>query len=428
VAESIGNRIKSAWNAFRSKDEQIEHPHLMDTYIVGANRPERPRPRAFKERSIIDSIFTRLSIDFAAVEIRHVRLDKEGRYVSDMDSYLNDCLTVEANLDQGARAFRQDIAMSLFEQGVIAIVPVDTTLNPNDSASYDILTMRVGEIKGWHAQKVTLKLYNERTGKREEVQVDKTIAAIAENPFYSVMNEPNSTLQRLNNKLMLLDVVDEQSSSGKLDIIIQLPYAIKTDLRTKQAETRRLAIEKQLKGSQYGIAYIDGTEKITQLNRPAENNLLAQVEYLTAMVYSQLGLTDEILKGTADEATMLNYQNRTIEPVVAAVVEAMHRRFTTKTGRTQGQAIKYFQDVFKLVPISQVSEIADKLVRNRVVTGNEIRTDVLGWKPIDDPTADQLQNPNMPVQKSPDTSSPTPPEPVVATDPHEEKGILQNGV
>jgi hypothetical protein len=331
----------------------------------------------------------------AAVEIRHVRLDEQGRYMDDMDSGLNECLTLSANLDQAARAFRQDIAMTIIDKGVAAILPIETNVNPNRSGGYDIVNMRVGEVVSWYPKHVTVSVYNENTGQRQEITVDKRIVAIVENPLYAVMNSPNSTLQRLMRKLNLLDAIDEQSGSGRLDLIIQLPYVIKSEARRQQAEQRRSDIEKQLKDSQYGIAYTDGTEKITQLNRPAENNLLKQVEYLTEMLYSQLGLTADIMNGTADATAMLNYQNRTIEPIVTATTESMRRTFLTKTARTQRQSIEYFQDPFKLVPLTDIAEIADKLGRNEVVTSNEIRS-AIGLKPAKDPKADKLINSNMP--------------------------------
>lgn len=393
----IGNRLKHAWNAFTN--QPVEDPLAgLDAFSSGVGyttRPDRTRFRVSNEQSIISSIYTRLGIDAAAVDIRHVRLDEAGRYKEDIDSGLNNCLNVEANLDQAARAFRQDIFMTLFDKGVIAIVPVDTSLNPNVTGGYDILTLRVGHIVEWKPRHVRVDLYNEQTGRREKVLLEKRFVAIVENPLYSIMNEPNSTLQRLIRKLNLLDAVDEQSSSGKLDMIIQLPYVIKSDARRAQAEQRRKDIEFQLKGSQYGIAYTDGTEKITQLNRPAENNLLKQVEYLTTMLYSQLGLTAEVMNGTADEKTMLNYINRTIEPVLAAVAEAMARSFLTKTARSQKQAIGYFRDPFKLVPMSDLAEMADKFTRNEIVTSNEFRG-FMGLRPSEDPKADQLVNSNMP--------------------------------
>lgn len=394
---AIGDRLKHAWNAFTNQD-----PHRIHSYDMGAGysvRPDRVRVSMSNERSIISSIYTRLSIDIAGNAIRHVRLDKEGRYISDMDSGLNECLMVEANIDQAARAFRQDIAMTIFDRGVAAIVPVDTTINPLKTGGYDIKTMRVGEITGWFPRHIRVNLYNEATGRREEITIEKSVVAIVENPLYSVMNEPNSTLQRLIRKLNLLDAVDEQTSSGKLDLIIQLPYVIKSEARRQQAEKRREDIEFQLKGSKYGIAYTDGTERITQLNRPSENNLLKQVEYLTAMLYSQLGLTEEVMNGTADEKAMLNYTNRTIEPVLSAITEGMKRSFLTKTARSQNQSIMYFKDPFKLVPIEDIAEIADKFTRNEILSGNEIRQ-YIGIKPSRDPKADELRNSNMPVSKT----------------------------
>ena len=395
------DRLRHAWNAFTNEEQRNSLPDYGASYTAN---PSRTRRGWSNERSIITSIHTRLSIDVAASEIRHVRVDDEGRYVEDVSSGLNECLTVEANLDQAARAFRQDIAMTMFEKGVAAVVPVDTTLNPQLSGSFDIKTMRVGEIVAWFPDKVRVKLYNEAKGFREEVTLDKRVVAIAENPLYSVMNEPNSTLQRLVRKLALLDVVDEKTASGKLDIIIQLPYVIKSETKRDQAEQRRKDIENQLTGSQYGIAYTDGTEKITQLNRPAENNLMAQVEYLTNMLYGQLGLTEEIMNGTADEKTMLNYYNRTIDTALTAIVEAMRRSFLTKTARSQKQSIQYFRDPFKLVPITDIAEIADKFTRNEILTGNEIRS-AIGAKPSKDPRANDLRNSNMPTK---DTGSPEP--------------------
>jgi hypothetical protein len=351
------------------------------------------------ERSIISSIYNRLGIDVAAVDIRHVRLDDENRFLADMDSGLNNCLTVEANIDQGARAFRQDIAMTLFDKGVIAIVPVDTSVNPLTSGGFDIKTMRVGHIVGWYPKAVRVNVYNENSGRREEITLPKSYVAVVENPLYTVMNEPNSTLQRLIRKLNMLDAVDEQISSGKLDMIIQLPYTIRSEARREQANQRRKDLESQLNGSKYGIAYADGTEKITQLNRPLENNLLKQIEYLTTMLYSQLGLTPEVMNGTADEATMKNYYNRTIEPIIEAVVEAMRRTFLTKTARSQKQGIMAFRDPFKLVPISEIAEIADKFTRNEIASSNDIRQ-AIGWKPSKDPKADQLVNSNMPQSQT----------------------------
>jgi hypothetical protein len=333
-------------------------------------------------------------LDVAAINIQHTRLDKDGRFTETVNSPLNNCLTLEANIDQSGRAFIQDIVMSMLDEGCVAIVPVDTDINPKVSSSYDIYTMRTAKIIEWMPKHVRVKLYNDRKGEKEDIILPKSMVAIVENPLYSVINEPNSTMQRLVRKLALLDGVDEQSSSGKLDLIIQLPYVIKSEARRKQADERRKDIEMQLSGSKYGIAYADGTERITQLNRPLENNLLKQIEYLTGMLYSQLGITQSILDGTADEKTMLNYYNRTIEPIVSAIVDAMKRRFLTKTARTQGQTISYFRDPFRLVPVIELAEIADKFTRNEIMTSNEIRQ-VIGMKPSDDPKADELINSNL---------------------------------
>lgn len=405
---TIGSRLKHAWNAFLdqipSDQDHIKSFDIRNDYgLAYGGRPDRRRLTFSNERSIISSIYTRLSIDVASVEIRNVRLDNNNRYVGDIDSGLNNCLTLEANIDQAARAFRQDIAMTLFDKGVAALVPVDTTINPSTSGGFDIKTLRVGEIVAWRPRHVKISLYNEAKGRREEILLEKKFVAIVENPLYAVMNETNSTLQRLIRKLNLLDAVDEQSSSGKLDLIIQLPYVIKSEARRQQAEQRRHDIEFQLKGSQYGIAYTDGTEKVTQLNRPAENNLLKQVEYLTSMLYTQLGLTEEVMSGTADEKAMLNYYNRTIEPILTAITEAMKRTFLTKTARSQRQSVMYFRDPFKLVPVNDIAEIADKFTRNEILSSNEIRS-VIGFKPSTDPKADQLMNSNMPAPSEPATS------------------------
>ena len=400
--------LKHAWNVFsfrESRDLRRNSPWPVQPIPSNAfveygpaygTRPDRVRFRIPNERSFISSIYTRLSIDVASVDMRHVRLDDNKRYTQDMDSGLNNCLTVEANIDQAARAFRQDVAMTLFDRGVAVLVPVDTTVNPERSGGFDILTIRVGDVVTWYPNHVRVSVYNERFAKREEITLHKSSVAIVENPLYSVMNEPNSTLQRLLHKLILLDAIDEQSASGKLDLIIQLPYVIKSEARRQQAEQRRTDIEFQLKGSQYGIAYTDGTEKITQLNRPAENNLMSQVEYLTAMLYGQLGLTEEVMNGTADEKAMLNYWNRTIEPVLTAMVESMRRSFLTKTARTQKQDVMFFRDPFRLVPIENIAEIADKFTRNEIMTSNEIRQ-VVGLAPHSDPKADKLINSNMPA-------------------------------
>jgi len=393
---ALTTKIKHAWNAFVSDEDRFREPAYVEGAFGSVGRPDRPRLFFSNERSIISSIYTRISIDVAAINFRHARLDDQDRFQEEIPSYLNNCLKVEANLDQAASAFRQDIVETLFDKGVAAIVPVVTTLNPQTSGGFDIKTMRVGEVVQWYPQHVKVSVYNEAKGKRFNLILEKKTVAIVYNPLYQVMNEPNSTLQRLIRKLNMLDVVDEASSSGKLDLIIQLPYVVKSESRRTQAEQRRKDIELQLKGSQYGIAYTDGTEKITQLNRPTENNLLKQVEYLTTMLYGQLGITEEIMSGTADEAAMLNYHNRTIEPITRAIKEAMDRAFLTKTARAQKQAILPYRDPLKFVPIGQIAEIADKLARNEIASSNEIRTS-MGWKPSKDPKADELRNSNMPA-------------------------------
>lgn len=396
MAQGFSSRIKHAWNAFVTPNEQRKMEPSTQYYGASSGfRPDRTRLSVSNGRSIVASIYNRIGIDVAGIGIRHVRTDDENRYLEDIDSGLNSCLTLEANIDQAARAFRQDVVMTLFDRGCVAIVPVDTTISPLESGGFDIRTLRVGWIVTWYPQHVRVNLYNEKTGLREEITLPKTMVGIIENPLYTVMNEQNSTLQRLISKLNLLDAVDEQSASGKLDLIIQLPYVIKSEARRQQAEQRRKDIEFQLKGSQYGIAYTDGTEKITQLNRPAENQLMAQIEFLTTMLYGQLGITEEVMNGTADEKTMLNYWNRTIEPLLDAIVEAMRRTFLTKTARTQKQTIMYFRDPFKLVPISEIADIADKFARNEILASNEIRQ-AIGIKPSKDPKADLLVNSNMP--------------------------------
>lgn len=398
---SLGARLKHAWNAFTDSDSARNRPlevsSLGGSYFGG--RPDRMRPRFSSERSIISSIYTRIGIDVAAVPMRHVRLDDQKRYLEDIDSGLDSCLTLEANLDQAGRAFRQDVAMTIVDEGVAVIVPVDTTLSPEESGGFDIKTMRVGRVMSWFPKHVRVSVYNEARGQREEITLPKSTVAIVENPLYTVMNEPNSTLQRLIRKLNLLDTVDEQSSSGKLDLIVQLPYVIKSEARRQQAEQRRKDIEFQLKGSQYGIAYTDGTEKIVQLNRAVENNLLPQIQELKTQLYGELGLTAEIMNGTADEKVMLNYYARTIEPLLDAIVEAMVRSFLTKTARTQGQSIMYFRDPFKFVPIGGeggIADIADKFTRNEITSSNEIRQ-AIGMKPRPEPKADALINSNMPT-------------------------------
>lgn len=387
---SFGSRLKHAWNAFTG-NAQTNYRDLGMSYSYRADRPRMSRGN---ERSIVTSVYNRIALDVAALNIQHVRLDENGRFLSVIDDGLNNCLTLEANVDQTARSFVQDVVISMFDEGSVAIVPVDTTTDPNVSGSYDIQSLRVGQILDWYPQYIRARVYNEQTGRKEDIVVPKSAVAIIENPLYAVINEPNSTMQRLIRKLNLLDVIDEQSGSGKLDLIIQLPYVIKTEARRQQAENRRKDIENQLSGSKYGIAYTDGTEHITQLNRSVNNNLMSQIEYLTSMLYSQLGITQSILDGTADEKTMLNYNNRTIEPIISAIVDEMKRKFLTKTARSQHQSISFFRDPFKLVPVNDIAEIADKFTRNEIMTSNEIRQ-VIGMKPSDDPRADELRNKNL---------------------------------
>lgn len=389
---NLGARMKHAWNAFvNNRDPTIRYDYSGQSYSY---RPDRPRFSRGNERSIVTAVYNRIAMDVAAIKITHCKLDENDRFISVVDSKLNECLNLEANLDQTGRAFIQDVVMSMLDEGCVAIVPVDTSFNPSLTGSYDILSMRTGKILEWYANRIKVRVYNERTGEKEDIIVPKRNAAIIENPLYAVINEPNSTMQRLIRKLVLLDSIDEQSGSGKLDLIIQLPYIIKTDARRQQAEERRKAIEDQLAGSKYGIAYTDGTERITQLNRPLENNLMKQIEYLTSMLYSQLGITQTILDGSADEKTMLNYYSRTIEPIISAIVDEMKRKFLTKTARSQKQSIAFFRDPFKLVPVNDMAEIADKFTRNEIMTSNEIRQ-VIGMKPSDDPKADQLVNSNI---------------------------------
>lgn len=387
---SFGSRLKHAWNAFTG-NIQMNYRDLGMSYPYRADRPRMSRGN---ERSIVTSVYNRIALDVAALNVQHVRLDENGRFLSVIDDGLNNCLTLEANVDQTARSFIQDVVISMFDEGSVAIVPVDTTTDPNVSGSYDIQSLRVGQILDWYPQYIRTRVYNEQTGRKEDIVVPKSAVAIIENPLYAVINEPNSTMQRLIRKLNLLDVIDEQSGSGKLDLIIQLPYVIKTEARRQQAENRRKDIESQLSGSKYGIAYTDGTEHITQLNRSVNNNLMSQIEYLTSMLYSQLGITQSILDGTADEKTMLNYNNRTIEPIISAIVDEMKRKFLTKTARSQRQSISFFKDPFKLVPVNEIAEIADKFTRNEIMTSNEIRQ-VVGMKPSDDPRADELRNKNL---------------------------------
>lgn len=387
----ISDRLQHAWNAFMNRDPTYNYQDLGNSYSI---RPDRPRFTRGNERSIVTSVYNRIALDVSAISIQHVRLDDNGRFKEQMNTSLNSCLTLSANTDQTGRAFIQDAVMSMLDEGCVAIVPIDTTTNPNISDSYDILTMRTAKILDWYPNHVRIRVYNEKTGRQEETIVPKKMVAIVENPLYAVINEPNSTMQRLVRKLGLLDVTDEQTASGKLDLIIQLPYVIKTEARRQQAEERRKSIEMQLAGSKYGIAYTDGTERITQLNRSLENNLMKQIEYLTSMLYSQLGITQSILDGTADEKTMLNYYSRTIEPIISAIVDEMKRKFLTKTARSQHQSIAFFRDPFKLVPVNDIAEIADKFTRNEIMTSNELRQ-IVGMKPSNDPKADKLINSNL---------------------------------
>lgn len=401
---SFWSRLKHSWNAFMNRDP---------TDYYGSNigpgysyRIDRTRFSRGNERSIVTSVYNRIALDTAAISIQHCRLDDNNRFIETINSGLNKCLNLEANIDQTGRAFIQDVVMSMLDEGCVAIVPVDTTLDPKVTGSYDILSMRVGEVLEWFPAHIKVRVYNDKSGNKEDIIVPKSIAAIIENPLYSVINEPNSTMQRLIRKLNLLDTIDEQSGSGKLDLIIQLPYVIKTEARRQQAENRRKDIEMQLAGSKYGIAYTDGTERITQLNRPVENNLMNQIEYLTSMLYSQLGITQTILDGTADEKTMLNYNNRTIEPIISAIVDEMKRKFLTKTARAQLQTIMFFRDPFRLVPVNNIAEIADKFTRNEILTSNEVRQ-IIGMKPSSDPKADQLRNSNINHANETGTGSPS---------------------
>lgn len=401
----LSNRLQHAWNAFLNRDPTYDMRVDGPSYYY---RPDRVRFSRGNERSIVTAVYNRIALDAAAIDIVHARLDENDRFVSIIESGLNTCLTKEANIDQTGRAFIQDVVMSMLDEGCVAIVPVDTTIDPKKSSSYDINSMRTGKIVEWYPAHVKVRLYNERTGRNEEIVLPKKTVAIIENPLYAVINEPNSTMQRLIRKLNLLDSIDEQSGSGKLDLIIQLPYVIKTEARRQQAENRRKDIEMQLAGSKYGIAYTDGTERITQLNRPVENNLMKQIEYLTSMLYSQLGITQTILDGTADDKTMLNYHNRTIEPIISAIVDEMKRKFLTKTAISQKQSILFFRDPFRLVPVNEIAEIADKFTRNEIMTSNEIRQ-IIGMKPSQDPKADELRNKNL---SAPSGEEPEPSEPV----------------
>lgn len=389
------DRLSHAWNVFVGNDNYQYSNRYPNIGYSSSYRPDRVTFSRGNEKSIVTAVYNRMAIDLSGVMFKHVRLDKNGRFKETVNSDLNKCLQIESNKDQQSRAFFQDVAMSLFDEGVVAIVPIDTTVDIAKSSSIDIQSMRTGKILDWYPDHIKVNVYNDRTGKREDIIVPKNKTAIIENPFYSVMNEKNSVLQRLITKMNLLDVVDQQVGSGKLDLIIQLPYVVKTDARRAQAEKRRADITDQLAGSKYGIAYTDGTEKVTQLNRPVENNLMSGIEYLTSMLFSQLGLTTSILDGTANEATMTNYNNRTIEPIAAAINYEMERKFLTKTARTQGQAIRYFSDPFKLVPIANLADIADKFTRNEILTSNEVRQ-IIGMPPVDNPKADELRNKNMP--------------------------------
>lgn len=413
----LANALSHGWNAFMNRDPTYGYQNTGPGYSY---RPDRPRLTRGNERTIVTSLYNRIALDVAAININHCRIDENGRFVEAMKSSLNECLNLESNLDQTGRAFMQDVVMSMLDEGCVAIVPVETSLNPNITGSYDIFSMRTGKILEWYPKHVRVRVYNEKTGEKEDIVVAKKTVAIIENPLFAVINEPNSTMQRLMRKLSLLDIVDEQSSSGKLDLIIQLPYVIKSEARRQQAEARRKDIEMQLSGSKYGIAYTDGTERITQLNRSLENNLMKQIEYLTNMLYSQLGITQSILDGTADEQTLLNYQSRTIEPIVSAIVDEMKRKFLTKTARSQSQTIAFFRDPFKLVPINNIAEIADKFTRNEIMTSNEIRQ-IIGMKPANDPKADELRNSNLNHPDENGTQAPN------ADDTHLNQEEIQNG-
>lgn len=387
---SFSSRLRHAWDVFRNREPTYD---FQDTGPSFSYRPDRTRLSGGNERSIITSIFNRIALDVSSINIKHCRIDENGRFKESMNSGIDSCLNLEANIDQTGRAFIQDVVMSMLDEGCVAIVPIETTFDPILTGSYDITSMRTAKILEWYPQHIKVRIYNERTGKQEDIKIPKSMAAIIENPLYSVINEPNSTMQRLIRKLVLLDSVDEATRSGKLDMIIQLPYVIKSPARKAQADKRRKDIEEQLKGP-YGIAYVDGTEKIIQLNRPLENNLMKQIEYLTNLLYSQLGVTQEVLNGTANEQTMLNYNSRTIEPIISAIVDEMKRKFLTKTARTQNQTITFFRDPFRLVPVNDIAEIADKFTRNEILTSNEIRQ-IIGMKPSDDPKADKLVNSNL---------------------------------
>ena len=395
----LKNRLQHAWNAFANKD-----PTYSSGYGGYLYRPDRPRFSRGNERSIVTAVLNKISMDCAAINVEHVRLDDNNRFVEVLNTGLNKCLTLEANLDQTGRAFIQDAVMSLMDEGCIVIVPVETTLKPNISGGFDITNMRVGKVLEWYPDRVGIRVYNEKTGQKQDIIMPKNAVSIVENPLYAVMNEPNSTMQRLIRKLNILDAIDEQSGSGKLDLIIQLPYLVRSQQRKQQAEERRKAIEDQLSNSKYGVAYTDGTEHVTQLNRSVENNLMSQIEYLTSMLYSQLGITQSVMDGTADDKTMLNYYNRTIEPILSAIVDEMKRKFLTKTARSQKQSIVFFRDPFRLVPVADLAEIADKMTRNEIMSSNEIRQ-IVGMKPSDDPKADELRNKNLSEPTSKETNN-----------------------
>ena len=413
----LGNRLQHAWNAFMNSRDPTYDNYSGSGYTY---RPDRPKLSRGNERSIVAAIENRIAIDVASLNVWHCKLDKNGMLEEILKSGLNNCLTTEANIDQTSRAFLFDTALSMLDEGVVAIVPQETTLNPKITGSYDINSMRTGKVIQWKPNHVQIRIYNEFTGEKEDIWLPKKVVAIVENPFYAVMNEPNSTLQRLIRKLNLLDVIDEQNGSAKLDLIIQLPYQVKSDLRKQHAEDRRKSIKDQLTNDQYGIAYVDSTEKITQLNRPVENNLMGQIEYLTRMLYSQLGITEGILDGTADEQTQLNYINRTVEPIISAIVDEMKRKFLTKTARSQGQTVVFYRDPFKLVPFNNVADIVDKFTRNEVMTSNEVRQK-MGLMPSKDPKADELINSNI---RQPDDNNR---QNQNVTEDQEEGGNIQNG-
>ena len=402
MATSFSTRLKNAWNIFRNRNSEEEIAGSFMEY-GSTVRQDRPNRRRFLDKTIISSIYNRIAMDVADINIKHVRLDDSGRYLETLKTGLNECFSLEANIDQTSRAFIQDVVISMFEEGEVAIVPIDTTANARISDAFDILSMRTGRITEWFPSKVRLEVYNELIGKRQEIVLDKSKVALIENPLYYVMNGENSTLKRLLRKLNILDVIDEQSSSGKMDLIIQLPYLVKSEHKKGEAEKRRKQIEDQLFNSKYGIAYIDGTERITQLNRPIDNNLMSQIEYLTTMLYSQLGLAKSVFEGTASSQEMNNYLSRTIKPIMASITEELKRKFLTKTARTQGQSIEYFNDPFKFIPTEQLAEMADKFTRNEIMTSNEFRQ-AIGLQASNDPGADELRNKNL-SQSLSETSS-----------------------